>query len=370
MARIEFGSLKINELGKQYVNECLDSSWVTMGSKVKQFEQEFAQLFGAQHCVAVNSGTSADETAYLSLYEMGARRGDYIICPALAFFSMASSMIAAGFRPLFVDIRKETLGINEDLIEDVIKQNLDKRIIGLVAVSTMGRLPKMDQLRDICNKYNLRFILDACESYGAKYKNQFGLYWADIETTSFYIAHVLSCFEQGSLLTNNHNIDTLARMIRSHGRDVNSVYFEHKVLGGNFKPTDVGCAIGLSQIQNFWNNFKARKEVFNKMKEGLKNLPFWFIEEEDRNNCPHAFSIVPKDKNFNHLEFKKYLTLGDIGWKRNFGVISKHKAYPFEDNNIYPESEWADLGVHWGCHAGITDNDIDYLINYVRNFNY
>ena len=107
---IEFGELRISKLAKKHIKDCIKRDWVSIGPKTKLFEEKWQNLFGYNHTVMVNSGTSADTAACMALYEYDSlRQGDYIICPALSFIATANSIRAAGFEPLFIDVDKETL---------------------------------------------------------------------------------------------------------------------------------------------------------------------------------------------------------------------------------------------------------------------
>ncbi|MBP6343391.1 MAG: aminotransferase class I/II-fold pyridoxal phosphate-dependent enzyme, partial [Candidatus Omnitrophica bacterium] len=102
------------------INEVIDSGWVTKGKYVKEFEEKFAALFGVKYGVAVSSGTDADALACAVLYDFGASRGDEIIIPALTFVATGNAVLQAGFKPVFVDVKRETLNIDPDLIERAI----------------------------------------------------------------------------------------------------------------------------------------------------------------------------------------------------------------------------------------------------------
>ncbi len=162
--RIEFGDLKIGEVAKKHLAEAVDSNWVSGGPKVKKFEEEWGKLFDYKYNVAMSSGTDADINACFALYDLGAKRGDEIIVPALAFIAPANAVLAAGFKPVFVDIEKHTLNINPEKIEE----KITPRTRAIMVVHTMGKPCKMDRIAEIAKKHNLTLIEDACEAHGAK----------------------------------------------------------------------------------------------------------------------------------------------------------------------------------------------------------
>ena len=198
MKRIEFGELKLGEIARQNLMDVCDTNWASNGPKVKQFEKEWGKLFGFKENVAMSSGTDACINSCLALYDLkNAKRGDEIIVPSLSFIATSNAVRAAGFVPKFVDIKKETLNIDETKIEEAIT-NKTKAIM---VVHTMGRPAEMNAICDIAKKHNLTVIEDACEAHGAKYKGEYIGHWGDMSVYSYYVAHIVSCGEGGMVST-------------------------------------------------------------------------------------------------------------------------------------------------------------------------
>src|SRR5438105_978858 len=118
--RVPFGTVSITEKAKKLIDEAIDHRWLTKGKYVKEFEDKFAALFGVKYGVAVSSGTDADALACAVLYDFGANRGDEVIVPALTFVATGNAVLQAGFKPVFVDVQRETLNIDPDKIEAAI----------------------------------------------------------------------------------------------------------------------------------------------------------------------------------------------------------------------------------------------------------
>ena len=115
--RIPFGTISITKKSKDLINKILDSGRVSSGKYVREFEERFAELIGVKEAIAVSSGTDADILAMAVLYDFGAKRGDEIILPALSFVATGNAVLHAGFKPVFVDIKRETLNIDVKKIE-------------------------------------------------------------------------------------------------------------------------------------------------------------------------------------------------------------------------------------------------------------
>lgn len=363
--RIEFGELRIGNIAKKHLMEVCDTNWASGGPKVKKLEQKWSNLFSYKESVAVSSGTDACINACMALYDLknAKRNTSEVIVPALSFIATSNAVRAAGLVPKFVDVKKETLNIDEQKIEEAINENT----VAIMVVHTMGRMAQMDIICNIAKKHGLIVIEDACEAHGAMLQDKLVGHWGDMSTYSFYVAHLVCCGEGGMVSTNDENIKELIMSIRSHGRPTNSVYFDHQRAGLNSKMNDMEASIGLEAVEVFWDTFWTRHKSMEQIREACKGFEnvAWFSEEDDGNiNCPHGFSITCKNES--HIELvKKSLNEYNIHHKRNFGCIpTQHAA--FSDMGYktgdFPESEWIGLnGVHIGCHQYLSDSDIDRI---------
>ena len=158
--KIPFGTIFISPESKKLVRKILDSGRVSSGHYVREFEKRFAQLVGAKEAVAVSSGTDADALALAILYDFGAQRGDEIIVPALSFVATGNAVLQAGFKPVFVDVKRETLNIDPKKIKNAIT----KKTRAIMPVHLMGKPAKMDEINAIAKKHHLYVIEDAAEA--------------------------------------------------------------------------------------------------------------------------------------------------------------------------------------------------------------
>jgi len=360
MKRIEFGELKIGEKAKQNLLHICETHWASGGPKVKLLEKNWSDLFGYKRSVAMSSGTDGVINACLALYDINAKRGDEVIVPALSFIATSNAVRAAGLTPTFVDVKKETLNIDESKIENAITDNT----VAIIAVHTMGRPAEMDIICDIAKRHNLIVIEDACEAHGASYKGRFVGKWGDMSVYSYYIAHLVCCGEGGMVSTDHEHLGNILSSTRSHGRPFNSIYFDHERIGYNSKMNDLEASIGLESIGVFWKTFNTRHATMKRMRSSVAGYEdvAWFSEEEaDNKNCPHGFSITCKtEKNIDKV--KEVLDKYNIHWKRNFGCIpTQHRAFQDMGHNLgdFPEAEWVgDNGIHIGCHQYLSEEDI------------
>ncbi len=368
--RIEFGEVRVGEVAKKHLLEALETNWISMGPKTRKFEREWSKLFGYEQSCAVSSGTDAVINACLVLYDvMRAKRGDEIIVPALGFIATANAVRAAGFTPVFVDIKKETLNIDEGKIQEAITP----RTKAIIAVHTMGRCCQMDVIKKIALKdNNLVLIEDCCEAHGAQFQDEYVGTFGDMACFSFYVAHLICCGEGGMVSTNSSHVANLLRSTRSHGRPFASNFFSHERVGLNSKMNDLEGSIGLEGIENFWETFNTRYKTMKRFREackGFEGVAYFSEEDEGCVNTPHAFSITCK-KAGDIIKVIEVLDKYNIEHKRNFGSIStQHLAFADMGHKLgdYPNAEHVgNEGVHVGVHQYLTEENRERMCKAFR----
>lgn len=365
MMKLSFGGLVIGETAQKHLHEAITNNWVSEGPKVKQFEEEWGKLFGYKYNVSMSSGTDADINMCAALYDFGAKRGDEIIAPALAFAAVGNAILAAGFTPVFVDIERNSMNMNAAKIEE----KITAKTRAIMAVHTMGKPCEMDKIMEIARKHNLLVFEDACEAHGAKFKGKFIGNWGDAAGFSFYAAHLICSGEGGMVSTNNEKLAKVIRSTRSHGRRDAQLYFDHVRFGLNSKMNDLEASLGLEGVEQFWKTFNKRKENLYYLLEKVKDLQQFAIfnlEEKEKGEviCPHAFSILLKDPKFDCKKLKASLEEKGIQCKRNFGSMpTQHEAFAFlgYKKGDFPEAEYVgDHGIHFGIHQFLTREQLDY----------
>ncbi len=350
--------------------------WVTYGPRVNELEEKFAGTFGYKHAVAMSSGTTADTVAALNLYGINAeasldRFANEIIVPALAFIAVGEAVYQAGFKPVFVDVKRETQNIDPDKVE----QAITDKTRAILAVHSLGKPCDMKAIMEIAKENNLCVIEDGCEAHGAMYDGKYIGHFGDMITFSSYAAHLICSGEGGMLATNDDKIADLSHSIRNHGRDNNSLYFDHIRMATNAKMNDLEACVGIPQTEDFWQTFKKRKKNLNYLLEQVKDLEeFAYFNREEENEVlsPHAFSLVLKDERFNYKELYYFLQRYGINCKRNFGSIpTQHKAFTFmgHKKGDFPEAEYVgNNGLHFAVHQELGLEHMDYASDLLHNY--
>mgnify|MGYP003393921473 CR=1 FL=1 len=367
--KVPFGTVSITEKAKRLIDDAIARQWLTKGRYVSEFEDKFAALFGVKYGIAVSSGTDADAIACAVLYDFGAERGDEIIIPALTFVATGNAVLQAGFTPVFVDVKRDTLNIDPDKIEAAIT----KRTRAIMPVHLMGKPADMDKIMAIAKKYKLHVIEDAAEAHGAEYKGKKIGAIGDMACFSLYAAHIVTTIEGGIIITNNEAIAEAARSLRNHGIDGK---FRFKRIGFSSKMNEIEAAVGLGNLDIFHDILNKRRRNILYLIEKFKPFDKFFIyvkEDEGEKLGPHAFSIIVKPGlNFSKDEFVAYLDKEGVDSRNLFySIPTQTPSYEFMGHKLgdFPETEFcSDHGTHIGCHQDIEIAQMDHVITTVGNF--
>jgi perosamine synthetase len=257
---------------KRYVNECLDTSWISSkGRFVGEFEAAFAERIGAQHASSVCNGTLA---LHLALLALGIGPGDEVIVPTLTYVASANAISYTGATPVFVDSRRDTWQMDPD---DV-RRSITPRTRALLPVHLYGQACPMDELMAIAREHRLFVVEDCAEALGTLYQGRHVGTFGDIAMFSFYGNKTITAGEGGMVVSNDKTLIERARHFRGQGLASHREYW-HDVVGYNYRMTNIAAAIGLAQLERA-DEFIARKRALaGRYAELLRDCPVTLHQE-------------------------------------------------------------------------------------------
>ena len=239
---------------KKYVNECLDSNWISSRGKfIEKFEDEFANFIGADDAVSVFNGTVA---LHLALVAIGIGEGDEVIVPTFTYIASVNTILQSGAKPVFVDCNIETLQIDVSKI----KEKINSRTKAIMAVHLYGGCSELPTLRAICDEFGLLLIEDAAEAFGTYYDNQHAGTFGDVATFSFFGNKTITTGEGGMVIARDASIIERLRHLKSHSVSQEREYW-HDCLGYNYRMTNIQAAIGLSQLEEADDILAKKREI-------------------------------------------------------------------------------------------------------------
>lgn len=229
---------------------CQNAAFI-LGEEVERFEQSFAKYCEVKHCVALNSGTSA---LHLALLTAGIGEGDEVITTANTFIATAEAIVYTGATPIFVDIEPATGNIDPAAIQDAVT----KHTRAIIPVHLYGRPANLDSITEIAEKHRLLLIEDACQAHGARYGGRRVGGFGHAAAFSFYPGKNLGAYgEGGALTTNDDEIASTARSLRSHGE---STRYLHKYVGYNYRMDGFQAAV-LNVKMKYLDQWTAKRQA-------------------------------------------------------------------------------------------------------------
>ena len=252
--RIPLSGPDISQAEKEAVVEVLSSGALSLGPKVPAFEEAVARYVGAQHAIAVSSGTTG---LHLLMRAIGIGPGDEVITTPFSFVASSNCVLFERGRPVFVDIDPETWNIDINRMESTVT----KKTKALIPVDVFGTVPDMDAIRAVATRHSVRVIEDSCEALGTRWRGRMAGSLGDAGVFGFYPNKQITTGEGGMIVTNDDEIDRLCRSMRNQGRDTGMGWLSHERLGYNYRLADVNCAIGLVQMQRIDEILAKRSRV-------------------------------------------------------------------------------------------------------------
>ena len=257
-----------------------------LGEEVERFEQAFAKYCEAKHCVALNSGTSA---LHLALLTAGIGTGDEVITTANTFIATAEAIAYTGATPVLVDIDPATANIDPERIEAAIA----KRTRAVIPVHLYGRPADMDSIMEIGDRHRLVVIEDACQAHGARYAGKRVGGFGRAAAFSFYPGKNLAAYgEGGALTTNDDDVASMARSLRSHGE---STRYMHKYVGYNYRMDGFQAAV-LNVKLKYLEQWTAKRQALAALyRRLLQDANLRLLEDPADGECVYHLFVVYVD---------------------------------------------------------------------------
>ncbi|WP_026664622.1 UDP-4-amino-4,6-dideoxy-N-acetyl-beta-L-altrosamine transaminase [Butyrivibrio sp. FC2001] len=298
--KIYYGSQCITSEDVEAVSKTLTSPFITCGPKVDEAEEKLCKITGAKYAIAMTNDTAA---LHAACFIAGVGPGDEVITTPLTFMASANCALYCGAKPVFADINPETYEIDPKSI----REKITDKTKAIVAVDYTGQVVEADEIKKICEEYNLVFIEDAAHSIGSKYNGKPVGSFADITTFSFHPVKTVTAGEGGALLTNNEEYARKAYLFRSHGMEhdhskfmtpadednVGIWYYEQQLLGMNLRMTDIQAALLSSQLDKLDRFVQRRKEIVEKYNAAFADVPEIIVQKDipESDSSRHLYVI-------------------------------------------------------------------------------
>ena len=369
-----YGKQEILAEDIEAVVEVLKSEFITQGQAIVQFEQALNRICGAKYATAVNSATAALHIACLSL---GVGKGDTVWTSPNSFVASANCALYCGAKIDFVDIDAETKCISITKLTEKLEQAKKTQALPkvLIPVHFAGQSSEMYEIKQLSRQYGFHIIEDASHALGGRYKTfpVGSCKYSDITVFSFHPVKIITTGEGGAALTNEITLKNKMDQLRSHGITKNQSEFvkknygpwtyEQHNLGFNYRITDFQCALGISQLSRLSQIVERRNEIARKYIKKLSQVVKLPVVRPDIYSSFHLFCISMASKTQRSEVFHK---LRDKSIGVNLHYIPIHTQPFFEKRGFkfgqFPIAErHADLSISLPIHSTITDEDVEYI---------
>jgi len=357
---------------------------LTQSTQVREFEEQWSKWLGRKYSVFVNSGSSANHITFLALKMRDPLRKKVIVSP-LNWPSDISAIIMSGFEPVFVDISKETLAIDSEVLRSFLEVHKDNTAAVLLT-HILGYNGLNDNILDLCSEYNVPLIEDVCESHGATFNDRkvgtFGL----ASNFSFYYAHHLTSIEGGIISTDDDQMYEKYRSIRSHGmvrestdNKLKKIYHDaYPALNKDFifispsynmRSTELNAVIAKNQLKRLDANIEKRRRNLYIFLDGLDSDKYYTDFKTD-GNSNYAFTLLLRDpKKISFEDVERAMTAEGIEFRRGMSgggnqLRQPYLNYKYRPFDICPNVDYVHFfGWYIGNYPSMEKDDIVNIVN-------
>ena len=275
----------ITEAEIEAVCQVLRSPNLSLGPKVREFEQAFEQYIGVKHAITVNSGTSG---LYLCAKAMGWGPGDEILVTPFTFICSVTVPMMVGAMPVFVDIDPVSLNMDPAKIEEKITDKTK----AILPVEVFGNPAGMDEIYRIAEKHNLAVLEDSCEALGSTLNGKKVGTFGQMSAFAFYPNKQMTTGEGGIILTDNDDLAAMCVSLRNQGRGRGGGWLAHDRLGYNYRLSDINCALGIVQLSRIEEMIEKRANVAKMYQDNLAGNDRLIIPQAPSNGRMSWFVFV------------------------------------------------------------------------------
>jgi perosamine synthetase len=342
-----------------------------IGPEIEEFEKLLSKYHQSNYCIVFNSGTSAGHAALLSL---NLKPSSEIIIPSFTFIATANWPLMVGANPIFSDIEEETLGMDYLKLDSIIS----KKTKVIMPIHYGGNPCKINEIKRFAKEKNLTLIEDCAESIGATIGKRKTGTFGDMSILSFAGNKVLTTGEGGAIITNSKQIYEKLKLIRSHGRQINSNYFQtnetpnYVSLGYNWRMSSMTAALGISQFGKLEKLISKRKKNANYLSSKLKKhskiiLP---LDYKNHKSVFQLYSIRIIGKNLRN-DLMKFL--------KKKGIMSKIFFEPVHLTKFYSKNSFGKISLPvtekisqqmltLPMYPSLTKNDMNFICDSIDEF--
>lgn len=346
---------------REYVLDCIDSTWISSkGKYISLFEEKLAEHQQVQHATSVCNGTVA---LHLALLALGISPDDEVIVPTLTYIASVNAITYTGATPIFVDV----LSSNWQIDPKEIRKKITTKTRAIMVVHLYGHPCDMIEIMKIAKEYNLFVIEDCAEAFGSLYKGQPVGSFGHISTFSFFGNKTITCGEGGMVVTNDKTLIERAIHFKGQGLAAHRQYW-HDVVGYNYRMTNICAAIGVAQLEQAGEFIRKKRQIAEWYKEELRTVPIEFHQEQT--DVFHSYWMVSilTQTSLDRDKLREHLLSEGIETRPVFYPVHTMPMYSskFQQHPNAEDIGWR--GINLPSWPGLTKDQIKFICDTIRRF--
>ncbi len=354
----------LNGNEKKYLNECIDSGWISSeGPFVTKLEEDFAAYVGRRFGIAVSSGSGALDIAVACL---GINSGDEVILPTFTIISCAASVVRSGAIPVVVDCCPDTYNIDISKIE----AKITSRTKAIMAVHIYGLPVDMDPLLELAHKYHLAIIEDAAEMHGQTYKNRPCGSFGEVSIFSFYANKNITTGEGGIIFTDDESLAERCRSLRNLCMQTKQRFFHHE-LGWNYRMSNLQAAVGVAQLERLDKLVSRKRQIgryYTKLLKDVECLQLPIPHTTYAENIYWSYCILLRDevvidaKEMMYRLGEKKIGTRPFFWPMHLQPVFLDMGF-FSDTSCSVSEKISRRGFYLPSGGALTDLQIEQIVD-------
>jgi len=274
---------------KKYLNECIESTFVSsVGKFVDEFEEKISDYTGAKYAVATSSGTSA---LHIALLLANVKENDEVITQPLTFVATCNAINYCGAQPIFLDVDKDTMGLSPSALKAFLENNTSVKnqqcvnnktgrvIKACVPMHTFGHPCRIDEIKEICDKYHIFLIEDAAESVGSTYKGRHTGTFGQVGVMSFNGNKIITAGGGGCIVTNDKALAKKAKHLTTTAKVQHKWDFNHDMVGYNYRMPNLNASLLVAQLENLDNFISSKRKLADVYEAFFNSTNYIFVKE-------------------------------------------------------------------------------------------
>jgi perosamine synthetase len=287
---------------KNYLNECIDSTFVSsVGKYVGELEENIASYTGAKYAIATSNGTSA---LHISLLLANVGQSDEVITQPLTFIATCNAISYCGAQPIFIDVDKDTMGLSPSSLKYFFENNTtvknnqcinnktSKVIKACMPMHTFGHPCRIDEIKEICDTYNVFLIEDAAESFGSLYKGKHTGTFGQMAAFSFNGNKIITSGGGGCIITNDKILAKKAKHLTTTAKVPHKWEFIHDMVGYNYRMPNLNAALAVAQLENIDDFINNKRKLASSYKEFFSTQEPTFFKEPEHSKSNYWLNTI------------------------------------------------------------------------------